>query len=243
MNPPVPLTANMAELVKRKALLVFADAVGLDLARRRLPRFLHQLFQLRALDGATADADIHFFAAAASQSCPGGTLHRQNGRTFAERLENAVEEIAALGYDEVVIVGRDCPRLSQSDITRAFAALHTRRLVLGPDHRGGCYLIGLRSAERGLLRGISWRRNTDCAQLRGRCHPSEVRLLSTKQDIDSWADVAFLAGSTFDHFAALAQFLLKFVCEAGDRSSALFVDIARHRVRVRGQMPPPAFVG
>jgi glycosyltransferase A (GT-A) superfamily protein (DUF2064 family) len=154
-------------------------------------------------------------------------------------LENAVEKIAALGYDEIVAIGRDCPGLRSSDLERAFAELRARKLVLGPDHRGGCYLIAFRLRDRSLLLGVQWRRHTDCAQLRDRCRPSEVCLLAVKQDLDSWADLRLFARSG-DLLARLASFLLRIVCAAGAALSH-FVDLASQRIRIRQQMPPPAF--
>ncbi len=224
--------------MNRKAILVFADSVGLDLARRRLPQALRPLFGPLALEQTEAGADVHVFSTAGAGSGPGYTFRRQRGRSFAERLETAVEEVAALGYEEIVIVGQDCPRLSATDIATAFAALENQRLVLGPDHRGGCYLIGLKSADRGFLRGVQWRRNTDLEQLRDRCTETEVSLLPIKEDLDSWADLKFLAreGDRIGRIAAQLLLVANFV-QALDH----FVDLALQRVRVRGQMPPPAF--
>ena len=48
-------------------------------------------------------------------------------------------------------MGRDCPGLGALDIERAFAELTSKKLVLGPDHRGGCYLIAFRIADRMVL--------------------------------------------------------------------------------------------
>ena len=117
------------------------------------------------------------------------SVHRQTGRTFAARFENAIETIARLGYDEVVAIGRDCPALRGLDIERAFAELKSKKLVLGPDHRGGCYLIAFRSADRELLRDVRWKRNTDCAQLLHRAGAAQVFLLPVKHDLDSWSDL------------------------------------------------------
>lgn len=150
-----------------------------------------------------------------------------------------MEKIATLGYDEIVAIGRDCPGLRSSDLEKAFEELRTRTLVLGPDHRGGCYLIAFRLRDRSLICGVQWRRHTDCAQLRNRCRPSEVCLLSVKQDLDSWADLRLFARGG-DPLARLASFLLRVVCELG-AALTHFVDLASQRIRIRQQMPPPAF--
>ncbi|HEX3816954.1 MAG TPA: DUF2064 domain-containing protein [Chthoniobacterales bacterium] len=223
--------------MNRKAVLIFAEATGLDLSRRRFPRALQSLLALPDLAGTNAGTDFHLFTSGRGTTAafPGLICHEQRGTTFAQRLEAAVEEIASLGYDEVVLVGSDCPTLVADDIAIAFAELETKRLVLGPDHRGGCYLIGLRLADRQLLRAITWNRGRDCAQLSKRVDAAEVAYLFVKQDVDTWADVHLLARSGHRLAALLATF-----CQAGQRTHDFFVDLPAQRQRVRGQIPPPA---
>ena len=135
----------------------------------------------------------------------------------------------------IVAIGRDCPMLVANDLEIAFSQLRDKRLVLGPDHRGGCYLIGFRGADAGLLRGIRWNRNTDCAQLRARCHSSDVSLLAVKIDLDSWADIRLLARAGHQ----LAELCCNFLQHAQVPYNC-FVDLSAQALRVRGQMPPPA---
>ena len=222
--------------MKRRAVLVFANPLGLDLSRRRFPRALRPLLSLGRLESDAIDADFHLFTNGRSDAPSTFQWHAQSGVTFAERLDLALEEISDLGYDEIVVIGSDCPGLTTTDITAAFAGLASKRLVLGPDHRGGCYLIGLRASDRYLLRGIAWNRDRDRAQLQARVAAEEVALLATRQDVDSWADVRLLARA--GHL--LAQFVVRaFWLENSARG--FFVDLTAQGVRVRGQMPPPAF--
>ncbi len=223
--------------MKTKAVLIFADALRLDLVKRGLPVSLQSLFRLPAL-GSEDGADVHLFTSAGQESLPDVHVHAQRGASFAERLERATHEIAALGYEQIVIVGRDCPLLENADINRAFAGLSTNQLVLGPDHRGGCYLIGLRASNRYLLRGIRWKRNTDCRQLVERAG-GDVLLLPIKQDVDSWRDLSLLARSSLKLGRFLRLFLERLVSLGRDRFEVL-VDLARKAIRVRQQMPPPA---
>jgi glycosyltransferase A (GT-A) superfamily protein (DUF2064 family) len=227
--------------VPRRALLVFADPIHVDLARRALPVSVRPLFGVRALgQDISSKVDVHFFTSGAGASTPAFSLHRQAGQSFATRFENAIETIAKLGYDEVVAIGRDCPALSGLDIERAFAELKSSKLVLGPDHRGGCYLIAFRSADRALLGDIRWKKNTDCAELSQRAGAADVFLLPVKHDLDSWNDVRLFAhaGHTL---ARLAAFLLGCATTVGDGARLFASAISRH-TRISQQMPPPAFV-
>jgi glycosyltransferase A (GT-A) superfamily protein (DUF2064 family) len=213
----------------------------LELARRSFPVAARPLLNLPAVNSQISPAiDVHLFTSVSDVAVAGRHVHRQSGRSFAARFENAIERIAQLGYDEVVAVGRDCPGLCATDIERAFAELASNKLVLGPDHRGGCYLIAFRSVDRELLRDVHWKQNTDCAQLRRRCGTARVLLLPVKHDLDSWADLRIFARSG-GPLARLAMFLVAMISVA--RTELVhFVSIASQQMRVRQQMPPPAFV-
>jgi glycosyltransferase A (GT-A) superfamily protein (DUF2064 family) len=226
--------------VSRRAVLIFADEAHVELAKRSFPIAARPLLNLPAFGSEISSAiDVHLFSSAGDTVASGPKVHRQTGCDFAARFENAIERIAQLGYDEVVAVGRDCPGLRAIDIESAFAELASRKLVLGPDHRGGCYLIAFRSADRELLRDVRWKQNTDCAQLQRRCGTAQVFLLSVKHDLDSWADIRIFAGSG-DPLARLAMFLLGVISATRTRV-VHFVSIASQQMRVRQQMPPPAF--
>ena len=222
----------------RRALLIFADDAKLDLARRGLSVAALPLLQFPSLRHEPAvAADIHVFSSAATPTNEAVGFHRQRGADFAQRFEHAIETLSELGYSEIVAIGRDCPTLRTDDIVQAFEQLHEKQLVLGPDHRGGCYLIAFHPRDRALLQDIRWKNNTDCGQLRARCGEDGVFLLPVKHDLDSWADLRLLARGS-DWIARFASTLLQFVCFTGCRARH-FVDLARHFVRVRGQMPPP----
>ena len=60
-----------------------------------------------------------------------------------------------------------------------------------------------------------------------------------KHDLDSWADIQIFARSG-DPLARLAMFLLGLISVARTRL-VHFVSIASQQMRVRQQMPPPAF--
>lgn len=226
--------------MSRRAVLVFAEEAHVALARRAFPHAARALLTLPALGSELSPrSDVHLFTSSRDSIPNGPRIHRQTGHDFAARLENAIERINEMGYDEIVVIGRDCPGLRPIDIEDAFRKLESSKLVLGPDHRGGCYLIAFRLCDRALLRGVRWKRHTDCAQLRDRCQPADVCLLSVKHELDSWADVRLFARCG-DHLARLASFLLRVVCGL-NIAVAHFVDLALQRVRVRQQIPPPAF--
>ena len=72
---------------------------------------------------------------------------QQRGADFGSKMTAAVSEVLAHGYRNVIIVGNDCPTLSVGAIRRAQEALESGRPVVGPDARGGVWLLGLRAED------------------------------------------------------------------------------------------------
>lgn len=69
---------------------------------------------------------------------------RQRGDRFGTRLANAFADAFAQGYDHVIAVGSDCPRLHEVDWSRVADRLAQGTPVLGPTPgHDGTYLIGL----------------------------------------------------------------------------------------------------
>lgn len=233
----------------RNALLVFADPVALDLHRRGWSRSAAPLLQLsenRFSSGAATEWDVHFFSSGpVTGPLPAQwEAHRQRGRGFGERIDNALSDLCAQGYDHVVVVGRDCPELTTAEIGAAFARLGTDcSLVLGPDWGGGCYLIGIRATDVNHLRGISWRRNTDRAEIASRFPTERTYLLPAKFDLDSTVDLAAFAARSVHRAARLAlRFLAVLHATWGGvgRRPAVRFDGARHFQRICWQLPPPS---
>jgi hypothetical protein len=184
--------------METRALLIFADSAHTDCKRRGWPSAFRILLETQGFEvEENPGIDLHLFTTRGSQGPVSSCLrvHLQEGTTFGQRLENAIEALARIGYQEIVIVGRDCPDLGQSDIAAAFEHLRQQRLVLGPDHRGGCYLIGIHARDREILHGIRWQRNTDFCQILNRFGNQEVFRLGVKIDLDSLSDVWLLARS------------------------------------------------
>lgn len=67
----------------------------------------------------------------------------QRGRTFGERIANAFQDVFDKGYRGVIAVGNDTPDLDQVNWGAVREALEQGFCVLGPNLRGGTYLIGL----------------------------------------------------------------------------------------------------
>jgi len=224
---------------QRRALLLFADSPHADCQRRGWPAAFRSLLETNHLRFEASEAfDAHLFTTAgASRRSSSFEVHTQQGTSFGERLDNAIETLAQLRYEEIVIVGQDCPDLEPVDIRRAFKLLEKHRLVLGPDHRGGCYLIAIHASERVRLQGVEWQRNTDFRQICGRFVDERIVALPVKIDLDSIDDVWLLAASE-SPFRCVARALLEskadYVTFEGISAPPLLEE-----QRIHWQLPPP----
>jgi len=69
--------------------------------------------------------------------------HQQIGDTFGERFAHAFQAIFDLGYSNVIALGNDTPNLEHLSWQALQNELQKNKAILGPNERGGAYLIGL----------------------------------------------------------------------------------------------------
>jgi len=83
----------------------------------------------------------------------------QQGITFGERLASSFAHAFAAGYEQVIAVGNDCPRLHEVDWTGVVRRLENGQPVVGPTTgRDGAYLIGLHQSHfhAGAFAALPW---------------------------------------------------------------------------------------
>ncbi len=83
-------------------------------------------------------------------------MHRQSEGDIGERMLQAFRKSFERGFENVVIIGSDCPFITPSIIRKAFDMLGNNDCVLGPAFDGGYYLIGLKKPFAGLFEAIDW---------------------------------------------------------------------------------------
>lgn len=117
-------------------------------------------------------------------------LTAQRGSNLGERMHQAFLDLFQEGHDRVMVVGTDIPELDAETIQRAAALLREARVVIGPTHDGGYYLLGMRSPGWDLFSGIEW----DAAGVfegtldRATKNGLEVARLPTLHDVDTLED-------------------------------------------------------
>lgn len=111
----------------------------------------------------------------------------QRGATFGERLGNAISDTFALGYQQVVAIGNDCPTLSLGDLDAAFDRLDAdASLVAAPTHDGGAFLIGARHDRFAIAEFIElpWQSSRLFTALT--LLPGAAALPILREDYDAW---------------------------------------------------------
>jgi uncharacterized protein len=123
-------------------------------------------------------------------------LIAQRGDKFGERLLAATEDILACGYGSVCLIDSDSPTVPKAAFEQAVAELAREgdRVVLGPSHDGGYYLIGLKQAHAAVFENITWSTASvlDETMERTRDAGIEVVLLPLWYDVDDAATLAVL---------------------------------------------------
>ena len=73
--------------------------------------------------------------------------NEQKGSTFGERFVNAIQYVFDKGFEYVISVGNDTPKLKSQHLLLALRELEEGIPVLGPSTDGGFYLMGIRNRD------------------------------------------------------------------------------------------------
>ena len=162
------------------------------------------------------------------------SLIPQRGDAFGERLYAAAQDILACGYGAVCLIDSDSPTVPRAAFAQAIHALSQPgdRIVLGPSHDGGYYLIGLKLAHPEPFQAISW--STECVleQTRQRCAAAGFELVELPlwYDVDDARTLAILEAELLEgdrpSFATLD----------GSRAEATKDFLQRRRDRIEGEL-------
>src|SRR6185436_5215285 len=132
-------------VVTRRCLLLFARTPALEARAKGMARAerVFALSRRRLLRAASHVPELDVIVAGGAGALGATGRLPQRGRTFGERLRHAFADVRALGYERIVSVPIDCPRLGTAELASAFAHLDEGRPVLGPSPDGGVYLLGV----------------------------------------------------------------------------------------------------
>lgn len=119
----------------------------------------------------------------------------QGDGDLGRRMVDALERAFADGADRVILIGVDCPGVTDAIITEAFARLDSADVVMGPSFDGGYYLIGMKKPHKALFTDIPFGTGDTLQKTLASARRASIRvsLLEWKRDVntgDAWKGVA-----------------------------------------------------
>jgi len=133
----------------------------------------------------------HPFFTASAQTYP-VILQQQEGVGLGARMNNAFSR-ALDSYSRALIIGCDCPSLTEQDMEEALIALNLENCcVLAPAEDGGYVLIGLNQPHPELFDNMPWGTELVLEHTRARIEQYNLRYHALKQqwDLDTPKDLA-----------------------------------------------------
>ena len=115
----------------------------------------------------------------------------QIGYDLGERMKNAFAALFEKGFTDVVIIGTDCPSLTQEIVCTAFHNLKDHDVVMGPAEDGGYYLLGIKKNQPSLFENIKWSTETVLKETIKKCGELNWNhyLLPVLNDVDEEKDL------------------------------------------------------
>jgi len=120
----------------------------------------------------------------------GFLLKDLSGCCLGKRMELALKQ-GLEEHDEVVLIGADCPVMTVEYLIKAFEALGSSDVVLGPAEDGGFVLIACRKMDEKMFDGVRWGSSAVLKQTLDALTRVKLssQLLPTLWDVDTPADV------------------------------------------------------
>ncbi len=209
VGKPILGTLRIVQLVvmslihPEPALLVFTlgphrEQLRRGLLPRRLQgaeRLLHQRSLESVLDSGRSSGCECWVAAPGPLTLAADVEQiEQTGRTFGERLQGSIDQVWKSSQDRpIVVVGTDCPELSESHLQEALRLLagDPDRVVIGPATDGGFNLLAFSRPVDVELSRVRWCRGDTLKCLLAALLESgrPVTLLAPLNDLDHQADL------------------------------------------------------
>jgi rSAM/selenodomain-associated transferase 1 len=144
----------------------------------------------------------------------GFRLVPQRGDGFGERLLTTAQDLFKCGFGSVCLIDSDSPTVPRLAFAMAVDALQQAgdRIVLGPSHDGGYYLIGMKKAHAALFENITWSTTFVLSQTIAAIQRIGVELVTLPlwYDVDDAVTLSILRSELIDNlqpdFASLAGY-------------------------------------
>lgn len=195
-------------------LIPALGASGAADLQRQMTEHLLRRFQ-GFCEGQSLALEVHFAGGTTAQMRhwlgDAVVLKPQGKGDLGDRLKFALQQGFTAGLQPIIVIGSDCPEVSEAQIAPALTLLKSHDVVLGPAVDGGYYLIGLNRLYVPLFENIPWSTAQVLERTRAIAHQSGLSLaqLDPLSDIDRPEDLplwnAHLASSTTSESSSRPQ--------------------------------------
>ena len=143
---------------KTRLIPTLGAAEAADLQRWMSERTIQTALKLTS--ESSIAVEIHYASGSLAQMQnwlgPDRNYREQGHGNLGDKMSQAIAVSFEEGYQQVMIIGSDCPSLSPQIITQGFTSLTDHDMVLGPAKDGGYYLIGLTRPCPELFKNRPW---------------------------------------------------------------------------------------
>ncbi len=126
---------------------------------------------------------------------------------LGDKMRAALQTVFNRGFEEVIMIGSDCPAIDAEILAQAFSGLSRAGMVIGPAADGGYYLLGLKQVYEPLFEKIDWGsgvvlrqtlsaarkvglRVQSLSELRDIDRPEDLKQLQALAAFSSWSDIS-----------------------------------------------------
>jgi len=128
--------------------------------------------------------------------CNKTNIYLQSEQNLGTRMDDAIQQtLREKSVDSVILIGTDCPALTERYLDQALLALESGiDVVLGPAEDGGYVLVGMGRPIAAVFEDIPWGTNQVMRRTLEALKANELsyRLLDTLWDVDRPEDLARL---------------------------------------------------
>jgi len=170
----------------KTAILIFANSSKEEVKHKRIANDQKLFDTLTSLTIKTAEKSrLPYFHYSEKE---------QIGCSFGERFTNAIQAVFEKGFDNVITIGNDTPKLKAAHLIEANGQLQKNKFVIGPSLDGGFYLMGINKKQFNakMLLNLPWQRSNLSKLLLDSMasnHGNEVSFLPTLLDLDAARDI------------------------------------------------------
>lgn len=165
-------------------------------------------------------------------------LIKPNNNSFGQQLSTAIQVIFERGFEKVICIGNDCPALDENRVLAAVKNLQTADTVIGPDNRGGVYLLGLSSKgfKPEVFENLAWQSEKMLESFIEQYNKEAVIMLEKLSDIHTFQELQTY--TTSKYFIA---FLLKIIEQTISKIQDFYLNLIENSsIRLLSLRAPPA---